>query len=349
MNILTFTLQQHTPMLHFQASQQGATLRASDVKPRFDRWLIEKVWGNEFDKCCSYLVGYSKSFSKKQKDDFREKFKGGYRALNYKMRIECSGDKTYTVKMKTELTDKKHKLLGLQLQTTPAYPSRDHSLVMSNIGGRLPDEVFNFIFYDNVNITLRVEQKVLLDAINENFAKFISCVNFGNRKSKGFGSFTINDNSNGVQLYDSRWYLNITLGGEPETEIKNDQAYKDMFTIINKIWRILKSNYKGKSPKDKESVLLGKAKYNRFSRIPSPITFKPILLENSKTCWKFAIGLIYEQDVITKACKSGSENDYNAYVTKLSNNLAKRLANDRKVKLFNTLEELTITSELTID
>jgi len=38
----TFTLKQHTPIIHFQANQAGATLRATELKPKFDRFLIEK-------------------------------------------------------------------------------------------------------------------------------------------------------------------------------------------------------------------------------------------------------------------------------------------------------------------
>ena len=36
-----FKLRQHTPLIHFQADQKGATLRATELKPRFDRFLRE--------------------------------------------------------------------------------------------------------------------------------------------------------------------------------------------------------------------------------------------------------------------------------------------------------------------
>lgn len=39
---LCFTLKQHTPMIHFQSDQQGATLRASELKPKLDRFLLEQ-------------------------------------------------------------------------------------------------------------------------------------------------------------------------------------------------------------------------------------------------------------------------------------------------------------------
>lgn len=45
MNKITFTLKQHTPLIHFQFKQKGATLRASEVKPRLDRFLIQKFGG----------------------------------------------------------------------------------------------------------------------------------------------------------------------------------------------------------------------------------------------------------------------------------------------------------------
>jgi hypothetical protein len=35
-----FTLKQHTPIIHFQSDQAGATLRATELKPKFDRFLL---------------------------------------------------------------------------------------------------------------------------------------------------------------------------------------------------------------------------------------------------------------------------------------------------------------------
>jgi hypothetical protein len=38
-----FTLKQHTPIIHFQSDQTGATLRATELKPKFDKFLLDKV------------------------------------------------------------------------------------------------------------------------------------------------------------------------------------------------------------------------------------------------------------------------------------------------------------------
>jgi hypothetical protein len=45
---LEFTLKQHTPIIHFQSEQSGATLRATELKPKLDRFLIEQVEGIPF-------------------------------------------------------------------------------------------------------------------------------------------------------------------------------------------------------------------------------------------------------------------------------------------------------------
>ena len=39
---LEFTLRQHTPIIHFQSNQAGATLRATELKPKLDKFLIEQ-------------------------------------------------------------------------------------------------------------------------------------------------------------------------------------------------------------------------------------------------------------------------------------------------------------------
>ena len=43
MAILKLELKQHTPIIHFQHYQEGATLRASELKPKLDKFLIEKL------------------------------------------------------------------------------------------------------------------------------------------------------------------------------------------------------------------------------------------------------------------------------------------------------------------
>jgi len=68
---LTFKLKQHTPIIHFQHEQHGATLRASELKPKLDKYLIKK-------------------FEEDGKDFFDWLIKGQEKALNYKVKITAS-------------------------------------------------------------------------------------------------------------------------------------------------------------------------------------------------------------------------------------------------------------------
>jgi len=75
---LEFTLKQHTPIIHFQADQPGATLRATELKPKLDRFLKKHVFNEKIPK--KFLIDEKKD------------------ALNYKIKIFGSSYKTYTYK-----------------------------------------------------------------------------------------------------------------------------------------------------------------------------------------------------------------------------------------------------------
>ena len=44
---IKFTLKQHTPIIHFQSEQAGATLRATELKPKLDKFLKKYAFNNK--------------------------------------------------------------------------------------------------------------------------------------------------------------------------------------------------------------------------------------------------------------------------------------------------------------
>ena len=73
-----FTLKQHTPIIHFQSEQMGATLRATELKPKFDRFLLQKVPdlhyvknANDY-KSLDYKVKIEPNFTPSKKIDSKE-------------------------------------------------------------------------------------------------------------------------------------------------------------------------------------------------------------------------------------------------------------------------------------
>jgi hypothetical protein len=63
----SFQLQQHTPIVHFEHEQSGATIRGTELKAKFDRFLIEQF---TLEKLKNFLIG-----------------DGSQKALDYKVRI----------------------------------------------------------------------------------------------------------------------------------------------------------------------------------------------------------------------------------------------------------------------
>lgn len=211
MEKLTFTLKQHTPMLHFQASQQGATLRASDVKPRFDRWLVQTAFNGKFEDCKEYLVGYDP----KKPNELRDKFNAGFRALNYKMRIvsERKGNIIpFSEFLGTDNPGKKKKQ-----QNAPMY--------FGDKSGRTVELLNNT---GSITLTINCFHDVLAEKIKENISEFFLKHNFGTRSSKGYGAFTVGNDMAVSRLYydvEAKTYLDVL------NEI--DLIYKTMRSGIN--------------------------------------------------------------------------------------------------------------------
>ena len=80
---LKVQLEAQSPIIHFQHDQAGATLRASEVKPKLDRFLLNKM-EQEAGKRVAVLKkdnGYAVMFTDKE-----------HNALNYRMNFEVPGN-----------------------------------------------------------------------------------------------------------------------------------------------------------------------------------------------------------------------------------------------------------------
>lgn len=228
MNKLTITLKQHTPLLHFQPMQEGATLRASEVKPKLDKFLIaeyEKKTGKEIP---------SEWFLKNHDPNIR--------ALNYKMRIAAKGEEEVFLNVNS---NKKG------LPETELFPN-----VLSNMGGKESEEqLANLVMSDEIKVTIIVTQKqgeeslydYLKDEEKELLPAFFANHNFGQRKTKGFGSFTVTriEAEDGFSKDYNAIYYHFP-GGTPWLKIpKGNGSEKEiqfrLFSSLDYYWKCLKS------------------------------------------------------------------------------------------------------------
>lgn len=152
MYILKFSLKQHTPIIHFQHDQYGATLRASELKPKLDKFIIAKAFNDTFDQCKRYLVGYSRDDEIRLKEQFE---KEGYRALNYNVH-------TYS------LDDNPEKKTKIKLLTDNSEASLNSK---------------------SVNFTIVCFNKTLFETVSATIDEFFVLTSFGKRQDKGWGCF----------------------------------------------------------------------------------------------------------------------------------------------------------------
>lgn len=174
-----YELTQQTPMIHFQYGERGATLRATEVKPKLDKYIRKRC-------------------------EVKKEWKlGDTEALNYRMKITAP-DENPEISKNAELK-KDCKRMGekeSKLLSTGRYDPQINKMYFGNmIEGRLSikdycnkvDEAFKetVSYKEKIVVTIVCMIKGLRDKIDECIEEFFFINNFGMRQTKGFGSFRL--------------------------------------------------------------------------------------------------------------------------------------------------------------
>lgn len=170
---LCFKLKQHTPIIHFQATEKGATLRASELKPKLDRFLIKELKLTEIIQ----VKGENKEVPK---ENYKSWFIGEgkkHLALDYKVKIEEDSSGYIDISK-----------LYIDLYFAGRKPRRQtekEEFEWERTKKRFKEnyEPIKIIFVSmHVQLNMKIAQY---------FTPFIFQTNFGTRQSKGFGSFGV--------------------------------------------------------------------------------------------------------------------------------------------------------------
>lgn len=156
---LKVQLEAQSPIIHFQHDQAGATLRASEVKPKLDRFLLNKM-EQETGKRVAVLKkdnGYAVMFTDKE-----------HNALNYRMNFEVPGN-AYWVEPGT-------------------FKPESYSIYYGNSGVHDEKEKKKAVFTNPV-MNLMCFNQVLRNYFEKYLVEFFAVTNFGTMQDKGFGSF----------------------------------------------------------------------------------------------------------------------------------------------------------------
>jgi hypothetical protein len=222
MHTITVKLKQHTPLIHFQHDQEGATLRASEVKPKLDKFILSKLSPEERQK------GETEGWIKKKNDK---------EWLDYKMRIVDNPDNIISIdtnekRFYTNNDEEKDKKKGKTIKRVRygeivqnnndknvryviveqdnkkyfAKLRKSDSKVIYDLNGypcffaNMDTDIMNPNEYKRVTFAqdpfgLIILTKytclygILLDKDRLIISNFFLTHNFGTRQSKGFGSF----------------------------------------------------------------------------------------------------------------------------------------------------------------
>lgn len=215
---LELTLKQHTPIIHFQHEQEGATLRATEVKPKLDRFIIEQLGGIQKVRIM-------------HKDWF---VSDNHDALNYKLWILPVGNLKYSdlVGIDTEIRDGRLSFKRGKDGSFPAFFGNMMKPQEYNIN----KSVKKFSFYDQLRLKILCSDDELSKTIKDNASAFFFKNNFGTRQSKGFGSFSVENDLLSYSIPFLKFDKNATLN--------------DVFTVVNYYHQRLKSgvNYSFQPP-----------------------------------------------------------------------------------------------------
>ena len=229
MNKLEIKLKQHTPLIHFQHDQEGATLRASEVKPKLDRFILsqlgkenyDKISDDDFNEVASIFekTNKGKSFNdlEQQQQEFeigkyigaQKKWfigKGEHPALNYKIRIEVAAfsDKEEFLLasyLKQDVITSLERERITAISNTPYFAQEKENGIVarSNYKKAEWDKIGKKGIMEHGNILITITNlralygQELLKLVSENIQSFFLTTNFGSRQSKGFGSFTVTE------------------------------------------------------------------------------------------------------------------------------------------------------------
>lgn len=218
-----FKLTQITPMIHFK-EETGATLRATELKPKFDRYLSHyfKKLGDKPEE--SWFL-----FGEEQWEEAHE-----LASYDYKVKIKALGKNDSSKSYYEKRTEKgKDKI----------YISGAYFVIHTN---PKPSS-----FFDKIEISFLCKHKELRQIIKKQFPVFMAASTFGFRQSKGYGYYNCMDCVKSEQEQKERIKTYISRYQNQDNErfqlfelvLKNHRElnYKDILNIIKDFNQKLKS------------------------------------------------------------------------------------------------------------
>ena len=222
MNKIAFNLKQHTPIIHFQSGQKGATLRATELKPKIDNFLATDLKDIDTD-----LFNQYEKLSKDNSTPPNTK----PAPLKYKLSVKARDNNSAPIKFGSYINRREQdKLRGDGI--TPKSGTAYFGDLLAIKNDKITIEVFSF-------------NKKITELIKKSLPYVLAYNNFGTRQSKGFGCYLPEDMT-------EEEFKNI-LEKRYDCLVFQAKSENKVFETINTVYQLLKSGLN--FPKYKKSKL----------------------------------------------------------------------------------------------
>lgn len=277
---LVIELKQHTPILHFQHGQQGATLRATEVKPKLDKFIHQVFERKKLSLNPDWLIGPDK------------------RALDYKMRIRLKGEGRQEFWVRSAQKDMFGTPKGLTINNSPYFAQTDKE---KKFHGKFDLKLWNsmekkgLLWKHNVEIVIFSLSADVIKVIAEHIEAFFICTNFGTRSDKGFGSFTVVKKDGQPITNDPKSALKDNFDFVYQRSFPNGCDFSRLFAEIKKDYNLIRQGLRTFRPSRDDDRQWDKALLKQIARNPYD-EFD----ENEYEFKRGMLGLSYEYSVENK-------------------------------------------------
>ena len=224
MKKIVVQLVQDTPMWHFQGAFDDCCLRATEVKPKLDRFLLAKLDKGELAMSNCALTS---------RDDVPSTWWANENktSLNYKMRI--SAESRRIIESQVPVLDRSTGRQKTDRNGKPVFRNL-YPIYFARVGADETGDM-ELVKMSGIRVELIVSDDRLAECIEPIIPAFFASHSFGARQDKGFGCFRVSGAGSTGKLSGASYYFIVPACNNSEDK------YQSLFQHINYFHKVIRS------------------------------------------------------------------------------------------------------------
>lgn len=224
MKKIVVQLVQDTPMWHFQGAFDDCCLRATEVKPKLDRFLLAKLDKGELSVNGCALTS---------RDDVPSTWWANEdkTAFNYKMRI--SAESRSIIESQVPDLDRRTGQQKTDRNGKPVFRNL-YPIYFARVGADETGDM-ELVKMSGIRVELIVSDDRLAECIEPIIPAFFASHSFGARQDKGFGCFRVSGAGSTGKLSGASYYFIVPACNNSEDK------YQSLFQHINYFHKVIRS------------------------------------------------------------------------------------------------------------